>query len=119
MLLQDQSSGSRRYSRCSRSLFRGCCLQAEVTVGELVRVVSKAMLLHLPVLVAQPGFAALWVAVLSALAAAAATGNETLSDAAAAALQNLLIMLHEMVSFDVLLFCSARWTCSGVFRCRG
>jgi hypothetical protein len=79
------------------------CLQAEVTVGELVRVVSKAMLLHLPVLVAQPGFAALWVAVLSALAAAAATGNETLSDAAAAALQNLLIMLHEMVS---LLFSS-------------
>ncbi|KAF6262923.1 hypothetical protein COO60DRAFT_554878 [Scenedesmus sp. NREL 46B-D3] len=70
--------------------------QAEVTVAELVRVVSKAMLLHLPVLVAQPGFASLWLAVLSALAAAAAAGSETLSDAAAAALQNLLIMLHDL-----------------------
>jgi hypothetical protein len=93
-----------------------CCLQAEVTVGELVRVVSKAMLLHLPVLVAQPGFAALWVAVLSALAAAAATGNETLSDAAAAALQNLLIMLHEMVSLFsaviLLLFAGIQATCA-------
>ncbi|WIA18254.1 hypothetical protein OEZ85_009722 [Tetradesmus obliquus] len=70
--------------------------QAEVTVAELVRVVSKAMLLHLPVLVALPGFASLWLAVLGALAAAAATGSEALSEAAAAALQNLLIMLHEM-----------------------
>jgi hypothetical protein len=83
---------------CGYAALLRCCVQAEVTVGELVRVVSKAMLLHLPVLVAQPGFASLWVAVLSALAAAAATGNETLSDAAAAALQNLLIMLAEMVS---------------------
>jgi hypothetical protein len=77
-----------------------CLLQAEVTVAELVRVVSKAMLLHLPVLVAQPGFASLWVAVLNALAAAAATGSETLSEASAAVLQNLLIMLHELVSCD-------------------
>lgn len=73
-------------------------MQAEVTVSELVRVVSKAMLLQLPQLVTQPGFSALWLAVLSSLAAAAASGNEALSDAAAAALQNLLIMLHEMVS---------------------
>eukprot|EP00775_Hariotina_reticulata_P002968 gene2968-3253_t len=70
--------------------------QAEVTVSELVRIVSKVMLLYLPQLTAQPGFPSLWVAVLSALSAAAATGNEVLNDAAAAALQNLLIMLNEM-----------------------
>lgn len=73
-------------------------LQAEVTVSELVRVVGKAMLLHLPQLVKQPSFSALWVAVLNCLAAAAAAGPEGLNDAAAAALQNLIIMLHEMVS---------------------
>jgi hypothetical protein len=72
--------------------------QAEVTVSELVRVVGKAMLLHLQQLVQQPGFSALWVAVLNSLAAAAAAGPEGLNDAAAAALQNLIIMLHEMVS---------------------
>lgn len=72
--------------------------QAEVTVSELVRVVGKAMLLHLPQLVQQPGFSALWVAVLNSLAAAAAAGPEGLNDASAAALQNLIIMLHEMVS---------------------
>eukprot|EP00878_Enallax_costatus_P015929 GHUV01016699.1.p1 GENE.GHUV01016699.1~~GHUV01016699.1.p1 ORF type:complete len:757 (+),score=260.66 GHUV01016699.1:586-2856(+) len=70
--------------------------QAEVTVSELVRVVSKALLLQLPQLVTQPGFPTLWLAVLSSLSAAAASGNEALSDAAAAALQNLLIMLHDM-----------------------
>lgn len=69
-----------------------------MTVSELVRVVGKAMLLHLPQLVQQPGFAALWVAVLNSLAAAAAAGPEGLNDASAAALQNLIIMLHEMVS---------------------
>jgi hypothetical protein len=69
-----------------------------VTVSELVRVVGKAMLLHLPQLAHQPGFSALWVAVLSSLAAAAAAGPEGLNDASAAALQNLIIMLHEMVS---------------------
>lgn len=68
-----------------------------MTVAELVRVVGKAMLLHLPQLVQQPGFAGLWVGVLNALAAAAAAGPEGLNDAAAAALQNLIIMLHEMV----------------------
>lgn len=68
-----------------------------MTVSELVRVVGKAMLLHLPQLVQQPGFAALWVAVLNSLAAAAAAGPEGLNDASAAALQNLIIMLHEMV----------------------
>lgn len=73
-------------------------LQAEVTVSELIRIVSKAMLLQLPQLVTQPGFPALWLAVLSSLSAAAASGHEGLSDAAAAALQNLLIMLHDMVS---------------------
>jgi hypothetical protein len=73
-------------------------MQAEVTVSELVRVVGKAMLLHLQQLVQQPGFSALWVAVLNSLAAAAAAGPEGLNDAAAAALQNLIIMLHEMVS---------------------
>lgn len=81
-----------------------CCVccpafhQADVTVSELVRVVGKAMLLHLPQLVQQPGFSALWVAVLNSLAAAAAAGPEGLNDASAAALQNLIIMLHEMVS---------------------
>ena len=75
-----------------------CFLQAEVTVSELVRVVTKALLLQLPQLVTQPGFPTLWLAVLSSLSAAAASGNEGLSDAAAAALQNLLIMLHDMVS---------------------
>lgn len=67
-------------------------------MSELVRVVGKAMLLHLPQLVQQPGFSALWVAVLNSLAAAAAAGPEGLNDASAAALQNLIIMLHEMVS---------------------
>lgn len=66
-------------------------------MNELVRVVSKSMLLYLPQLVAQPGFNSLWLAVLSSLGAAAATGSETLSDASGAALQNLLIMLHDMV----------------------
>jgi hypothetical protein len=56
------------------------------------------MLLHLPQLVQQPGFSGLWVAVLNSLAAAAAAGPEGLNDASAAALQNLIIMLHEMVS---------------------
>jgi hypothetical protein len=65
----------------------------------MVRVVGKAMLLHLPQLVQQPGFSALWVAVLNSLAAAAAAGPEGLNDASAAALQNLIIMLHEMVSW--------------------
>ncbi|KAF8061912.1 hypothetical protein HT031_004172 [Scenedesmus sp. PABB004] len=70
--------------------------QADVTVSELVRVVSKAMLLHLPSLASQPGFAGLWTAVLGALQAAAGGGSEVAGEAAAAALQNLLIMLHDM-----------------------
>jgi hypothetical protein len=106
-----------------------------VTVSELIRVVGKATLLHLPVLAQQPSFPALWGAVLAALGAAAAVGGPeaALADAAAAALQNLIIMLHEMVRWLAGargggvgggrrvggMYVGVWWACGGVGGCGG
>ena len=87
-----------------------------MTIHELVRVVTKMVLLYLNQLTTTSQWPALWVGVLTALGAAQSCGSEVLSEAVPPALQNLLLMLHDRVSaglgFDWnrawLLSCSRR-----------
>jgi hypothetical protein len=72
--------------------------QVDQTVHELVRVVTKMVLLYLPSLAPSPAWPALWVGVLGALSAAAGSGSEVLAEGVPPALQNLLLMLHDRVS---------------------
>eukprot|EP00877_Chromochloris_zofingiensis_P013112 jgi/Chrzof1/8054/UNPLg00099.t1 len=70
--------------------------QVDLTVRELVRVVTKMILLYLPQLQLSPGFSKLWTAVLHALTAAHASGSEVLAEAVPEALKNALLMMHDM-----------------------
>jgi hypothetical protein len=80
------------------------CSQADVTIHELVRVVTKMVLLYLNQLTTTSQWPALWVGVLTALGAAQSCGSEVLSEAVPPALQNLLLMLHDRVSENIYLF---------------
>jgi hypothetical protein len=67
------------------------------TVQELVRVVSKVVLLHLPLLQQMPTFGALWQKVLELLIHATSTHNEALVEAVPEALKNMLLVMHAKV----------------------
>lgn len=82
----------------SRAVAKGVGLkdtpQADVTLREMLKAISKLLLLYLTQLRAQPSFGSTWRAHLELLQAGAGKGSDVLTESVPEATKNLFLVLH-------------------------